>query len=500
MGLASASLVIVILVLAVSVGVLLQDESFLELVRSMLASTASTPDVSEDSQGEGSGSAGASKGLFRVIGEVDHIHCTSEAASETECLSAVAKQRTPLVITKTSAAEWPALKLWGSDEYLAGAVPAETVLADVRVGEERIFVAAQDKPNQLPRDESLGLARRDRYRFVNMSMAELLGQISQGADAEEHAFYTNLVSTLESPQLADDIEPQESFALGSDHEATTVWFSQAGNVANVHYDKSVNFVAQVVGQKRWLLFPPTEWERLYLHPSLHRHYHQSQVNLTDPRANAGLPLLARAEAFEVVLNPGEVLFVPPFWFHCVEALTKSISVSMITPSQEEILYGEAYWHPVPFVKEWPEPVRVKYVAEYLRYLVKATSGAGDPNRFVRSMLLEARWDPVFTGRLAAADPTFKIAQCSSQFGELDSALLARFTESTAETTAYLNKIVDADVRFILLGNLIEELSRFATGGKAEHVPVFLEKCFPAPEEFRATPMLSAINPGAPQKF
>jgi hypothetical protein len=241
--------------------------------------------------------------------------------------------------------------------------------------------------------------------------------------------------------------------------------SHPGTVANTHYDKSMNFVTQVRGRKRWLLFPPSEWPRLHLFPSLHRHYHQSRANLTSPDANADLPGVADAEAFEVTLEPGETLLVPPYWFHCVEALGPglSLSVSVITPSAEEVYFGEAFWQAVPFVSDWPEAVRVKYVAEYIRVLIRLTKGAGDPSHFVRSVLLDSRWKahvPAIARKAALVGDTFSVINCSPRFGELDSGLLSRFDETARETAEILNNIKDVDIRSTNLGNLVEELAKY----------------------------------------
>src|SRR5689334_16745550 len=45
---------------------------------------------------------------------------------------------------------------------------------------------------------------------------------------------------------------------------------------------------------------------------------------------------AKVHPYEVILGPGDVLFIPPFWFHYVTAVgdTISMSVSTHTESQE----------------------------------------------------------------------------------------------------------------------------------------------------------------------
>lgn len=46
-----------------------------------------------------------------------------------------------------------------------------------------------------------------------------------------------------------------------------------------------------------------------------------------PRFNA-------AKGVEVVLGPGDLLYVPPYWMHRVTSQTFSASVSVLSPSKE----------------------------------------------------------------------------------------------------------------------------------------------------------------------
>ena len=105
---------------------------------------------------------------------------------------------------------------------------------------------------------------------------------------------------------------------------------------------SFRFV-QLYGRKRVLLYPPAQHAALHVFPATHESYRQSQVpfehehgDAADDDADGGgggggggarsawkrPPVFARfaadAEAWEVVLEPGDVLYIPPYWFHRVE--------------------------------------------------------------------------------------------------------------------------------------------------------------------------------------
>lgn len=95
-------------------------------------------------------------------------------------------------------------------------------------------------------------------------------------------------------------------------------FLTAGATTPLHYDVYDNLFQQLSGTKRFLLFPPSDATRLYLHPKVHVRYRQSQADLLRPDL-VRFPLLAGLEGIEVVLQPGDLLFLPAFWFHHVEA-------------------------------------------------------------------------------------------------------------------------------------------------------------------------------------
>lgn len=54
-------------------------------------------------------------------------------------------------------------------------------------------------------------------------------------------------------------------------------FCNIGNVTPCHYDEQQNMFACIRGYKRFILFPPSQFESLYPHPVHHPYDRQSQV-------------------------------------------------------------------------------------------------------------------------------------------------------------------------------------------------------------------------------
>ncbi|CAL4100617.1 unnamed protein product, partial [Meganyctiphanes norvegica] len=91
-----------------------------------------------------------------------------------------------------------------------------------------------------------------------------------------------------------------------------------GNITPVHYDEQQNFFSQLIGYKRCLLFSPKHYDKLYPHPVYHPCDRQSKVDFDDPDFNR-FPGLDKLEGYETILGPGDVLYIPMYWWHQIES-------------------------------------------------------------------------------------------------------------------------------------------------------------------------------------
>ena len=99
-----------------------------------------------------------------------------------------------------------------------------------------------------------------------------------------------------------------------------------GNVTPLHHDTAHNLIAHVYGKKRFLCFAPEDTARLYPHPKSSRYPHVSRVNPERPTLET-FPAFAGARAFGAVLEAGELLYLPPGFWHHVRSLGVTISVN-----------------------------------------------------------------------------------------------------------------------------------------------------------------------------
>ncbi|WP_183085307.1 cupin-like domain-containing protein [Trinickia fusca] len=96
-------------------------------------------------------------------------------------------------------------------------------------------------------------------------------------------------------------------------------------VTRLHCDVAASFLAQVHGRKKVRLFAPAERERLYPFEAFNVHQ-PCRVDAANPDLTR-FPLFAQARYVDITIDAGDLLIVPPGWYHCVWAIDDVISVS-----------------------------------------------------------------------------------------------------------------------------------------------------------------------------
>ncbi len=121
-------------------------------------------------------------------------------------------------------------------------------------------------------------------------------------------------------ELWDEIVQVPEY-LDASNPGGFLWLGPAGTFTPLHHDLTNNLMAQVIGRKRIKLAP--SWDI----PLMQNHKHvYSQI---DGRTRPAAPEAPfhEPQILELVLNPGEILFLPVGSVHCVEGLDITLTVS-----------------------------------------------------------------------------------------------------------------------------------------------------------------------------
>jgi hypothetical protein len=144
---------------------------------------------------------------------------------------------------------------------------------------------------------------------------------------EEHYYFR--VSDTDNEVVRQDVsifkkdQPTLFMKEPSESRGIHCRFGMRGVIAEGHFDASRNMVGLVSGTRRWILAHPRECKHSYLLPLGHPSARHSQVDWSNPDLEKW-PEFKNMRGHEVLLTPGEVLFVPAWWIHYIVNLDINI--------------------------------------------------------------------------------------------------------------------------------------------------------------------------------
>ncbi len=116
-----------------------------------------------------------------------------------------------------------------------------------------------------------------------------------------------------------------------------MWVGSAGAHTPLHHDYMHNVAMQLDGRKRFTLFAPSDTPYLARETNDARRVNYSQITRPREVNRKRFREYRRATPIEVELGPGEVLFLPAFWWHEVETLEPSLMLNWWWPPRLERL-------------------------------------------------------------------------------------------------------------------------------------------------------------------
>jgi hypothetical protein len=130
--------------------------------------------------------------------------------------------------------------------------------------------------------------------------------------------------TGSSEYLFDELpffQPKESLYIVDPAQQKGIHcrFGMKGVIAENHFDGSRNMIAVFGGERRYILSHPSQCDFLSLLPKGHPSARHSAVDWSNPDLDQ-FPEFAMAKGNEVVLQAGDVLYLPTNWFHYIISL------------------------------------------------------------------------------------------------------------------------------------------------------------------------------------
>jgi hypothetical protein len=210
----------------------------------------------------------------------------------------------PVVLTDL-ARDWPAMQRWSPHDLKQ------------RFGHLEVEIQTGRDADPNYEQNKLSLRRTQR-------LGDFVDRVLAGGPTNDYYMTANN-EALRRPEFAPllaDIGTLPDFCDAAQlPRLSSFWFGPAGTVTPLHHDTVMLLHTQIVGRKRWRFVSPLETPKLYNYNGVF-----SPVDVDKPDL-ARYPLFAQAQVLEVVVEPGETVFLPLAWWHQVTSLDVSLSFS-----------------------------------------------------------------------------------------------------------------------------------------------------------------------------
>lgn len=210
----------------------------------------------------------------------------------------------PVVLTDVTH-DWPAMARWSP--------------ADLQQRFGHLTVEIQDERNA---DANFEENKLDHRRMARLG--DFVNRVIAGGPTNDYYMTANN-EALRRPEFAALLADIGSLPPACDRallpHRSSFWFGPAGTLTPLHHDTIMLFHTQVVGRKRWRFISPLQTPSLYNYNNVF-----SPIDLDRPDLDR-YPRFREATVLDVVVQPGETVFLPLGWWHQVISLDVSLSFS-----------------------------------------------------------------------------------------------------------------------------------------------------------------------------
>ncbi|KNG84409.1 leucine carboxyl methyltransferase 2 [Aspergillus nomiae NRRL 13137] len=123
------------------------------------------------------------------------------------------------------------------------------------------------------------------------------------------------------PSLSHDFYLPESLSVVTDNTHSSPLRISGPVTLWLHYDVMANVLCQIRGEKKLILFPPSDVQYLHVPPGA------SSSTISIFQSNGSVASIPHTSPQEAVLKRGDILFIPPLWLHTASP-TGDVSVAV----------------------------------------------------------------------------------------------------------------------------------------------------------------------------
>jgi hypothetical protein len=221
--------------------------------------------------------------------------------------------------------QWDAYKKW-SNEYLTNHCGSN--LVPVEAYNESFF-------------KDYNYARSDSYKITQMEFKDYV-EVCNGKNQNENTsyymaqvdfnkYFTEIHQDVKNPQFFTKKPKVVYLFFGFSKKKST-------STTYLHFDDVHNIFAQIRGRKKFILFPPKNYLSFY--PPLEDNRYSPTFSKVNPAKEdlKSYPKFPWQDKIEIILEPGEILYIPPLWWHHVTALEENISLTFwYSPSIKDLI-------------------------------------------------------------------------------------------------------------------------------------------------------------------
>jgi ribosomal protein L16 Arg81 hydroxylase len=145
--------------------------------------------------------------------------------------------------------------------------------------------------------------------------------------------------------------------------AKNIWMATTGSLTKTHYDMEDNINVQVCGRKEIILFPSTQLDELYPRSAWNYMSNFSRVEIAKPDLSR-YPRFSRATPLQAILEPGDFIYIPIYWWHQFRTLEASLNVNFWWQARA----GQALRR--HGLRYWPRMARDRYLHHHIVRMVR----------------------------------------------------------------------------------------------------------------------------------